>query len=104
MKLFKRIFAKFHKVRFGEVYSYFESNGMLANLSKEGQFKHALIRLKIVLKNNPELMDKHVFDKSLVIEGVVGPKTKELMKHMIRKYHWDNNIEDDRLEQLNLWV
>lgn len=103
MKLFKRIFAKFHKVRFGEVYSYFESNGMLTNLSK-GQFRHALTRLKIVLKNHPEMLDKHVFDKSLIIEGVVGPKTKELMKNLVRQYYWDNGLEDEKLGQLDIWA
>lgn len=103
MKLFKRIFAKFHKVRFGEVYSWFESNGMLANLGKS-QFKHALTRLKIVLKNNPEMLNKHVFDPSLVIEGVVGPKTKELMKNMIRTYYQDNGMEDERLVKLDIWA
>lgn len=103
MRLLKRIFDKFHKVKFGEVYSWFKSNGMLENL-KNGEYRYAVIRLQNVLKSNPELLDMWVFDKNICKKGVVGPKVKELLKLMIRKYHWNNNIYNSKVEQIDIWA
>ena len=103
MKLFQRIFDKFHKVRFGEVYSYFKSNGMMENLRKMPQFKYSVTRLETVLRSNPQMLDTPVFDKALIIEGVIGAKTKSLMKNMIRIYYQHKGLEDERLLQIDLW-
>jgi len=103
MKLFKRIFSKFHKVKFGEVYSYFKSNGMLENLRKMPEFKYSVTRLETVLKSNPQMLNTQVFDKSLIIEGVVGAKTKSLLKNMIRTYYQHRGWKDERLQQIDLW-
>lgn len=104
MKLFKRIFAKFHKVRFGEVYSYFKSNGMLENLRNTSEFKYSVTRLETVIKHNPKMLETPVFDKTLIIEGVIGAKTKTLMKNMIRTYYQHNGWEDDRLVKIDIWA
>ena len=104
MKLFQRIFDKFHKVRFGEVYSYFKSNGMMENLRKMPQFKYSVTRLETVLRSNPQMLDTPVFDKALIIEGVIGAKTKSLMKNMIRTYYQHKGLEDNRLLQIDLWM
>lgn len=103
MKLFQRIFAKFHKVRFGEVYSYFKSNGMMENLRKMSEFKYSVTRLETVIKHNPEMLYTPVFDKALIIEGVIGAKTKNLMKNMIRTYYQHKGWEDERLTKLDIW-
>ena len=104
MKLFKRIFSKFHKVRFEEVYSYFKSNGMMENLRKMPEFKYSVTRLETVIKHNPQMLDTPVFDKALIIEGVIGEKTKHLMQNMIRGYYQHKGWEDERLIKLDIWA